>query len=346
MQRDLVVRAQRGDREAFESLAEMSIAWLYNVAQLMLADSDLAQDAVQEALVVTWRDLRGLRDPDRFDAWLRRILVRCVYRVAKGERRQAERERLVRGEETSPDSAGELADRDEIDRIFRRIKAEYRAVIVLHHYLGFSDQEAGEALGVPAGTVKSRLHRATAAMRAELEADGRRDMRVMTRSAAMNERHDLDRELGTYLDGRATSQAPDGLLDAALGQIGATRQRPGWLVPERWFSAQATGRVARVMRGGARLALVALLIAIAVAMVVIVGSQRRLPPPFGLARPGLVVVHVVRPCIRGERGRKRAATTHIRAELGFSSDMVPGRNLDRLQVREQWPISALNGGIC
>ena len=92
MQRDLVERAQRGDRESFESLAQMSIAWLYNVAQLMLADSDLAQDAVQEALVVTWRDLRGLRDPDRFDAWLRRILVRCVYRVAKGERRQAERE--------------------------------------------------------------------------------------------------------------------------------------------------------------------------------------------------------------------------------------------------------------
>jgi RNA polymerase sigma-70 factor (ECF subfamily) len=182
VQRDLVERAQGGDREAFELLAGMSIAWLYNVAQLMLSDSDLAQDAVQEALVVTWRDLRGLRDPDRFDAWLRRILVRCVYRVAKGERRQADRERRVGGDETSPDSASELANRDEIDRVFRRIKAEYRAVIVLHHYLGFSDQEAGEALGVPAGTVKSRLHRATAAMRAELEADGRREMRVGTRS--------------------------------------------------------------------------------------------------------------------------------------------------------------------
>ena len=182
VQRDLVVRAQGGDRASFEALAGMSIAWLYNVAQLMLADSDLAQDAVQEALVVTWRDLRGLRDPDRFDAWVRRILVRCVYRAAKGERRQAERERLAGGDHTSPDSAGELADRDQIDRVFRRIKPEYRAVIVLHHYLGFSDQEAGEVLGVPAGTVKSRLHRATAAMRAELEADGRRDVPVTMRS--------------------------------------------------------------------------------------------------------------------------------------------------------------------
>jgi RNA polymerase sigma factor (sigma-70 family) len=178
VQRDLVEQAQRGDRESFEVLAGMSIAWLYNVAQLMLADGDLAQDAVQEALVVTWRDIRGLRDPDRFDAWLRRILVRCVYRVAKGERRQAERERHLGADESSPDSAGELANRDEIDRVFRRIKAEYRAVIVLHHYLGFSDQEAGEILGVPAGTVKSRLHRATAAMRAELEADARRDVTI------------------------------------------------------------------------------------------------------------------------------------------------------------------------
>ena len=173
MQRDLVERAQRGDRDSFERLAEMSVTSLYNVAQLMLADGDLAEDAVQETLIVTWRDLRGLRDPDRFDAWARRILVRCVYRVAKGERRQAEQERGVGGEVSSPDSAGALANRDEIDNVFRRLKPEHRAVLVLRHYLGFSDEEAGEVLGIPAGTVKSRLHRANAAMRAELDADAR-----------------------------------------------------------------------------------------------------------------------------------------------------------------------------
>jgi TolB protein len=105
----------------------------------------------------------------------------------------------------------------------------------------------------------------------------------------MTGRSDLDRELGMYLHERATSQAPDGLLDATLGQIGATGQRPGWLVPDRWFPAQTTFRLAWAMRGSARVALVALLIAIAVAAIVIVGSQRRLPPPFGLARPGLIV---------------------------------------------------------
>ena len=105
----------------------------------------------------------------------------------------------------------------------------------------------------------------------------------------MTGRYDLDRELGAYLEARATSQAPDGLLDAALGQIGATKRRPGWLVRDRWLAAQTTVALAWVMRGSARVALVALLVGIAVAAAVIVGSQRRLPPPFGLARPGLIV---------------------------------------------------------
>jgi hypothetical protein len=105
----------------------------------------------------------------------------------------------------------------------------------------------------------------------------------------MTGRNDLDRELSAYLRARATSQAPDGLLRDALAQIGPTRQRPGWFVPDRWIPAQATFRLAGVMRGSARLVLAALLIAIAVAVAVIVGSQRRLPPPYGLARPGLIV---------------------------------------------------------
>jgi RNA polymerase sigma-70 factor (ECF subfamily) len=95
MQRQLVEQAQRGDRAAFGLLAEASIARLYNVAQLMVADPDLADDVVQETLIVGWRDLRALRDPDRFEAWIYRVLVRTVYRVAGSERRQADRSRLV-----------------------------------------------------------------------------------------------------------------------------------------------------------------------------------------------------------------------------------------------------------
>lgn len=174
MQRDLVERAQRGDREAFGAIAEQSIGHLYDVAQLMLHDSDLAKDAVQEALILTWRDLRALRDPDRFTAWMHRILVRSVYRAATLERRQtAVRALDVGGDRPVADSSHALEDRDQIDRGFRRLKPELRAALVVHHYLGLTYDEAAEVLGVPAGTVKSRLNRATAAMRAELDAEAR-----------------------------------------------------------------------------------------------------------------------------------------------------------------------------
>jgi RNA polymerase sigma factor (sigma-70 family) len=174
MQRDLVERAQRGDRESFGVLADASIARLFNHAQLILADRDLAQDAVQEALIIAWSRLRVLRDPDRFDAWIHRILVRCVYRVSRNERRHVVRQHLVgTSQGSTPSPARDLEDRDTIDHAFRQLRVEHRAVLVLHHYLGLSDDEAAEILGVPVGTVKSRLHRATAAMRAELDADAR-----------------------------------------------------------------------------------------------------------------------------------------------------------------------------
>ena len=119
-QRDLVERAQRGDRDAFDVLAAASIDQLYNLAQLMLADPDLASDAVQEALIAAWRDLRSLRDPDSFRAWLDRVLVRCVYRAAGRERRQvALRQLLPAVEDSAPDPARTLETRDAIHRAFR-----------------------------------------------------------------------------------------------------------------------------------------------------------------------------------------------------------------------------------
>jgi RNA polymerase sigma factor (sigma-70 family) len=172
--RDLVERAQRGDREAFAALAEASIADMYNLAQLMLSDGDLAQDAVQEALIGAWRDLRGLRDADRFRPWLRRILVNAVYRTAKREHRASRRPIDATADAGTPDAARDLENRDAIDRAFVRLSPEHRAVLVARHYLELSDHEAAEMLGVPPGTVKSRLHRATAEMRSALDADSRR----------------------------------------------------------------------------------------------------------------------------------------------------------------------------
>lgn len=173
MQLDLVERARGGDRTAFAELAAASIGRLFNIAQLMLHDRDLADDAVQETLVLAWRDLRGLRDPAGFDAWLHRILVRSVYRVADRERRRSAGKMRLPAAGVDMDSSGAVADRDAIERGFRRLRPEHRAVLVLRHYLGYTDAEAAVAMAVPPGTIKSRLNRATSALRSELEADAR-----------------------------------------------------------------------------------------------------------------------------------------------------------------------------
>jgi len=177
--RELVERAQHGDREAFAVLAGAWIGRLHKVAVLMLNDRDLADDAVQEALVISWRDLRGLRNPDSFGSWIHQILVRAAIREARRERRSSGVRLVMDGDFlAAPIGSDHTANRDEIDRGFRRLKPEHRAVLVLHHFLGFSDDEAAEILGVAPGTIKSRLNRATSSMRATLDADSRADIRV------------------------------------------------------------------------------------------------------------------------------------------------------------------------
>lgn len=145
------------------------------MARLILRDNERAEDAVQDALITAWQDLRGLRDPDRFDAWLRRLLVRACYRAAERHRRQARVELNVDRElgPSGGDPQGTVAVRDQLERGFRRLSPEQRAVIVLHHYLGLSLADAADTLGIPLGTMQSRLSRATQVMRAALEADER-----------------------------------------------------------------------------------------------------------------------------------------------------------------------------
>jgi len=174
MRRDLVERAMAGDHDAFSELARGAIARLYAAARLILRDDAGAEDATQEALVAAWRDLSALRDPDRFEAWLHRLLVRACLREARRGRRRWTMEREVRPTRTAEaDPAIDLADRDELARGFARLQPDQRAVIVLHHYLGLSLDEVAAVMAVPPGTARSRLHRATRVMRAAIEADAR-----------------------------------------------------------------------------------------------------------------------------------------------------------------------------
>ena len=171
MDRDLVERARSGDHDAFTTLALAVGDRLYLTARLILRDSDRAEDAAQEALVRAWQELPRLRDPDRFEAWIRRTLVNACYDEAKRERRRAEVRILA--DVGTPEPSADMILRDRLEAGFRRLPVDQRAVLVLHHYLGLSLAEVAEAVGVPLGTVKSRLHYATSSMRAALEADAR-----------------------------------------------------------------------------------------------------------------------------------------------------------------------------
>jgi RNA polymerase sigma-70 factor (ECF subfamily) len=162
-----------GDRDAFGILAERSLPRLVGTAGLILRDADAADDAVQEALVRAWRDLPGLRDPERFEAWLHRVLVRACgdqVRRRQRDRRDASAAMAAPG---PPDATQRVADRDEMERALERLSVEQRIAVVLHYYLGLSHPEIAEATGLPIGTVKSRLSRALDALQAALAADAR-----------------------------------------------------------------------------------------------------------------------------------------------------------------------------
>ena len=174
MLRALVDRARQGDEEAFGALARTVGDRCMAIAFRILRDVDLAEDAVQTALITAWKELPALRDPDRFEPWLHRTLVNACYAEARRRRRWAANVRVLAVEGTLPSSdVLTVNDRDQLERGLRRLPPEQRAVLVFHHYLGLSLPEVADRLDIPVGTAKSRLHYATAALRAVLEADAR-----------------------------------------------------------------------------------------------------------------------------------------------------------------------------
>lgn len=176
MDNEVLDRAKRGDREAFTTLVLAFGDRLYSVAYRILRDSSRAEDAVQQTFLTAWRELRHLRDNDRIEAWLYRMLVNACYAEVRHTKRWQPGLRLINEADPGPvtdDTQVSVAERDELERAFRRLSGEQRAVLVLHHYLGFTGAEIGEVLGLSPGTVRSRLHYAKHQMRAAIEADAR-----------------------------------------------------------------------------------------------------------------------------------------------------------------------------
>jgi RNA polymerase sigma-70 factor (ECF subfamily) len=172
-QRGLVERARGGDHDAFAVLAQAAIARLDAAARLILRDRELARDAVQDACIRAWRDLRGLRDPDRFDAWLHKLTVHACLDIARRRRRRVHEVELTPlAPPFEADQSARVADRELLDDALRRLEPEWRAVVVLHYYLGMPLPDVAAELGIPLGTAKSRLHRSLGVMRTTLlEAD-------------------------------------------------------------------------------------------------------------------------------------------------------------------------------
>jgi RNA polymerase sigma-70 factor (ECF subfamily) len=168
MQRDLVERAKNGDVDAFTQLVKLSTPRLAGVAYLILRDPDRAKDAVQEAFIAAWKDMRALRIADAWDAWLRRLTVRACYRLAKKERRRMQIEVGVIPTEDSirlPDASADVADREWVLAELGRLDIDQRSVIALHYFLDLPMRQVAEILDIPFGTAASRLHRGLEVMR-------------------------------------------------------------------------------------------------------------------------------------------------------------------------------------
>jgi RNA polymerase sigma-70 factor, ECF subfamily len=175
MQRQIVERAIEGDFDAFSDLVAASASRQYAIATLILRDRDRAHDAVQEALVAAWRGLSALREPDAWEAWLNRLTVRACYAAAKKDRRRSLIELAATpefDEASGIDEPAALAERDLMQRELGALPLDQRAVLVLHFYVGLPLTEAAMVLGVPAGTAKSRLHRALQTLRLTMTPEG------------------------------------------------------------------------------------------------------------------------------------------------------------------------------
>jgi RNA polymerase sigma factor (sigma-70 family) len=172
MRTRLVERARGGDEEAFTELVDLDGDRCFAIAYRILRDVERAKDAVQQTFLLAWRELPQLRQPDRFGPWLYRLLLNSCYEEARRHRRWTVHVRPLPAELTGdPDPIVSIADRDALERAFRRLSPNHSAVFVLHHHAGMPLAAIAEIVGVPVGTVKSRLHNATRNLRAAITAD-------------------------------------------------------------------------------------------------------------------------------------------------------------------------------
>lgn len=170
---ELVIRAQRGEQAAFAELVDATGGRLLGIARRILRDPARAEDAVQQAFVAMWRSLPNLRDPARFEAWSHRLIVNACNAEARHSGRWLPNLLGPTAEPSAGDGSDAVVERDRLERAFRRLSVDHRAVVVLRYFLDMTPDQIAESLDIPAGTARSRLHHAMRGLRAALEADAR-----------------------------------------------------------------------------------------------------------------------------------------------------------------------------
>jgi RNA polymerase sigma-70 factor (ECF subfamily) len=179
LERELIERARRGDRAAYESIVRRKVETVYRTARAILGNDADADDATQDTLIGAWRQIGSLRNLDRFDAWLGRITVNACRMALR-------RRRGMAAVDLPPPGTTDIADArtsgfeartvssDAFDRAFDRLPLEQRAILVLHHRDELPIAEVATRLGIPEGTVKSRLSAARVALDRSLAREGLR----------------------------------------------------------------------------------------------------------------------------------------------------------------------------
>ena len=269
MQIELVERARTGDHDAFSLLVRASGSRLYGIAKLILRDPDRAQDAVQDAFALAWRDVRALRDPGAWDAWLYRLTVNACYRSAKRNRRQEMAEvHLVTDEEhaTATDFSAHVVERDRLGRELGRLPVDQRAVMVLHFYLDLPLTDVADILDIPTGTAKSRLHRGLATLRSALAVRAPRAPSDRG-EVRMSQQMSLERMVADWMVDETAGGLPEHVFDQIVTTTSRRRPLPRWLAVLREPEMRAQSQVAvGVPRRPLILIGVALLLAAAVAI--------------------------------------------------------------------------------
>jgi RNA polymerase sigma factor (sigma-70 family) len=166
-----VAQAAAGDAAAFADIVAQHHDDMARVCFVISGNQDAAQDAVQVAWSIAWRKLSTLREPERLRSWLVAIAANEARRAIRVQRRHQVVEIEVADVGSERDDPSWHLDGSDVAAALRRLSDDDRALLALRHVAGFDATEIGRAMGISPSGVRSRLMRAAARLRTELEHD-------------------------------------------------------------------------------------------------------------------------------------------------------------------------------